>query len=148
MLEYIDNIIVPYASKKKQELGLPDNHHGLIIYDEFRGQITLDVVSKLRQHHFDIVLVPPNCTDRLQPLDVSVNKPAKDFLKEKFREWYATQILQQLEQGTEPDELQPVNMPLTTMKPLCAQWIVAMFDYFKAHPEIIVNGFKGAGIAR
>ena len=147
MLEYIDKIIVPYASRKKKELGLPDDHHALMIYDEFRGQITVDVVAKLQQHHFEIVLVPPNCTDRLQPLDVSVNKPAKDFLKSKFREWYASQILQQLEKGTEPDKLQPVDMQLSTMKPLCAQWVVAMFDYFKSHPDIILNGFKGAGIA-
>ena len=79
MLEYIDKVIVPYASRKNKELGLPDDHHALMIYDEFRGQITVDVFAKLRQHHFEIVLVPPNCTDRLQPLDVSVNKPAKDF---------------------------------------------------------------------
>ena len=54
MLEYIDNIIVPYESRKKQELGLPDNHHGLIIYDEFQGQMLLQ-----NEHHFDIILVPP-----------------------------------------------------------------------------------------
>ena len=147
MLEYIDKIIVPYVEDKKKELGLPEDHHALVIYDEFRGQITEDVMAELRQHHFDVVLVPPNCTDCLQPLDVSVNKAAKDFLKSKFREWYATQILQQLEKGASVDELQPVDMQLSTMKSLCAQWIVAMFDYFKSHPDIIINGFKGAGIA-
>ena len=28
-----------------------------------------------------------NCADRHQPLDLSVNKPAKDFLRGKFEEW-------------------------------------------------------------
>ena len=146
-MEYIDKIIVPYALRMKKELGLPDNHHALMTYDEFRGQITADVVAKLRQHHFDIVLVPPNCTDCLQPLDVSVNKPAKDFLKSKFWEWYASQLLQQLEKGTEPDKLKPIDMQLKVMKPLCAKWFVAIFDYFKSNSDIILNGFKGAGIA-
>ena len=110
-----------------------------MIYDEFRGQITVDVIANLRQHHFEIVLLPPNCTDCLQPLDVSVNKPAKDFLKSKFQEWYALQIVQQLEKGTAPDKLQPVDMPLSTMKPLCAQWVVAMYDYYTSrhHPQWI-----------
>ena len=31
-------------------------------------------------------------TDLLQPLDVSVNKPAKSFLNRKFKEWYAEEI--------------------------------------------------------
>ena len=59
-------------------MGLPDNQSSLVIFDEFKGQI--------------YVMVPPNCTDQLQPLDVSVNKPAKDFLWTKFRDWYAKKI--------------------------------------------------------
>ncbi len=42
-----------------------------------------------------IVVVPANCTDRLQPLDVSLNKSAKEFLR-KFHEWYADQVRLQL----------------------------------------------------
>ena len=42
--------------------------------------------------------MPANTTDCLQPLDISVNKPAKTFLKGKFEEWYATEIAKQLEQ--------------------------------------------------
>ena len=32
------------------------------------------------------------------------------------------------------------------MKPLSARWFVKLSDYLKAHPDIIKNGFKGAGI--
>ena len=28
-----------------------------------------------------MILLPSNCTDRLQPMDLSVNKSAKDFLQ-------------------------------------------------------------------
>ena len=44
-----------------------------------------------------VVLVPSNCTDKLQPLDVSVNEPAKDQLKQSFHKWYADQVKQQFE---------------------------------------------------
>ena len=30
------------------------------------------------------VQLPPNCIDKLQPLDLSVNKPVKDGMKAKF----------------------------------------------------------------
>ena len=48
-------------------------------FDNFKGQLTDDVLQLLERYHIDIVFVRPNCTDCLQPLDLSVNKPAKDF---------------------------------------------------------------------
>ena len=41
----------------------------------------------------DTVFVPANCSGELQPLDLSVNKPVKDFLRAKFQDWYANEIL-------------------------------------------------------
>jgi len=49
------------------------------------------------------VTVPNNCTDRLQPLDLSVNKPAKDFVKTKFQNWYGDEIRKQLDLGVKED---------------------------------------------
>jgi len=42
-------------------------------------------VKKLEDNNILYVTMPNNCTDRLQPLDLSVNKPAKDFLQSKFQ---------------------------------------------------------------
>ena len=63
------------------------------------------------------VQVPSNCTDKCQPLDFSVNKPAKDYMKAKFQEWYGNIILQQLETGVQ----EIVDNRLSIMKPLTAQ---------------------------
>jgi len=43
--------------------------------------------------------MPPaaNTTDLLQPMDLSVNKPAKDFLKRHFEDWYSQQVTKQFE---------------------------------------------------
>ena len=72
------------------------------------------------------VLVPPNCTDRLQPLDVSINKPVKDLLRKKFTDWYAEKIM--------TVALQPVDMKLGIMKPIGAKWIIKAFNYIQSHP--------------
>ena len=66
-----------------------------------------------------MTLIPPNCTDRLQPLDLSVNKAAKDFLRDQFREWYAKQVCMQLQEG----EIKTVDLRLSLLKPLGAGWI-------------------------
>ena len=50
------------------------------------------MLNLLEANHVDTVFILANYTDHLQPLDLSINKPAKDFLRGKFEERYAAQI--------------------------------------------------------
>lgn len=34
-----------------------------------------DIIALLESHNITVVQVPANCNDKLQPLDVSLNKP-------------------------------------------------------------------------
>ena len=86
--------------------------------------------------------MPVNTTDKLQPLDLSVNKPAKDFMKQKFQYWYGRMICKQLEDGIEEE----VNLRLSVMKPMVANWCIDLFQYLVNKPDFIINGFKAAGI--
>ena len=58
------------------------------IYDTFLGQCTEAILHKLDANNVHVVIVPANCTGRLQPLDISVNKAAKEFVSKKFNSWY------------------------------------------------------------
>ena len=73
MIDYIKLMIVPYMDDARERLGLSPTHTRLVILDEFKGQTTPKVLSLLQEFHLMYVIVPPNCTDRLQPLDASVN---------------------------------------------------------------------------
>ncbi len=77
---YVEKIMLPYVTKTRAALKLEPVHPALVLFDVFKGQCTEKLFKKLEENHISVVLVPPNCTDRLQPLDVSVNKPAKTFL--------------------------------------------------------------------
>ena len=92
-----------------------------------------------------IVHIPGKCTDRLQPLDLSVNKPAKDFLRQKFSSWYATQVQQQPSVGKSAMEGQ-VDMKLSVLKEVIAAWLAGLYDYLCSQPDIIKNGFMKAEI--
>ena len=85
MIAYVNNVIVPYVFKKRKELCLNPKYPALVIFDYFKGQCMPSIFKILEDNNIFYVLVPPNCTDRLQPLDLSVNKPAKDFMKRKFQ---------------------------------------------------------------
>jgi len=67
------------------------------MFDNFKAQCTPSFLSLLDKNNISIVMIPPDCTDRLQPLDLCVNKAAKDFLLGQFREWYAKQVCCQID---------------------------------------------------
>ena len=88
----MEKILLPYIELKKKDLKLAFDHPALVIFDKFSAQCTDAVLQLLHEHNFRLVIVPANCTHRLQPLDVSVNKAAKDFLHKEFQDWYAHQL--------------------------------------------------------
>ena len=144
-IQYIQNIIIPYVNKTRETY--EDDTPALIIMDNFKGQITSTVSNLLEENNIHVCLLPANTTDRLQPIDLTVNKPTKDFLKRCFGDWYAEQIQRQLEENDiESTALQPINLGLPMMKELGAKWMVEMAQYFADNPQIIVNGFIKAGI--
>ena len=140
MIEYVTKIIIPYIECKRRELKLSDDYPALAIFDVFRGQQTDQISSLLEENNIYVVNIPPNCTDRLQPMDLSVNKSAKDFMRAKFSEWYALAVQKQLDSGAE--EVTPVDLRLSIMKPLGARWLLSLYDYLKNNRSIIKNGFK------
>ena len=146
MIDYIKEIIVPFVKGKREFLSI--DKPALVIMDNFTGQITQSITEILEKYNIHVCLLPPNTTDRLQPMDLSVNKPAKDFLKRKFEDWYSTQIQKQLQGHVDIEalQIQPVDMSMPVMKELGARWLVEMYEYIVENPLMIVNGFIKSGI--
>ncbi len=65
--------------------------------------MTGKVYEALEKHSIHSVLVPAGCTDKLQPMDVSVNRAAKAFLQREFQDWYANQVMLNM-RTTDPSE--------------------------------------------
>ena len=119
---------------------MASSYPALVIFDNFKAQCTTEILQILDDHHIYVVtLLPPNCTDRFQPMDLRVNKPAKVFLHKEFTSWYSKQVCSQFQGKSEKS---PIDTRASVVKPLGAEWMKALFDYFKGKPEIITNGFK------
>jgi len=67
-------------------------------------------------------------------------KTAKEFLRKKFQNRYASQVNSQLAAGSSND------MALSIVKPLGARWLCDLYDYILARPKIIINSFRLAGL--
>ena len=61
-------------------------------------------------------------------------------MRESFHSWYANEVLKQ--QG----EYKLINLKLSTLKPLGAQWFVHAFKHVSQNNQIIKNGFDEVGI--
>ena len=121
-LQFIDHIIVPYVKKVRETVG--DNAAALAIMDNFKGQVTKSVTKLMKQNNIHVCLLPPNTTDLLQPMDISVNKPAKEYLKRQFEQWYSRKVMEQLEgrdlDDLEAAELQHINLGIPILKEIGA----------------------------
>ena len=144
-IRFVKNIILPYISVTLKDLGLSEEHMALVIFDTFKGHKGDEMESLLLENNILSVIVPSNCTDLLQPLDLSVNKPLKDHLRRSFQSWYSEQVSKQLEEGKEPDDVK-VDMRLSIMKPLGAKWITSAYDYLRSESGMVHGGFIEAGI--
>ena len=116
--------------------------------DNFTGQITAFINALMEANDIHTCLLPPNTTDQLQPLDISVNKPAKDFLRHKFEEWYTNEIIKQLDgEDMETSVLEPIDLSSAVLKEQSGRWLVEVTEYIADNPQIVVNGFHKTGIA-
>ena len=147
-MKLIEEVILPYIVKKRAELKLPRSQKALIVWDVFRGQVTSSVMDKLRSLDCEFVPVPANMTHFFQPLDLTVNRAAKNYMRKQFIMFYGDAVKQQLDGGKSVEDVE-VDFHLTTIKPLHAQWLVNMYNLFTTTQGacIITKGWKKAGVA-
>ena len=54
----------------------------MVLFDAFKGQTMDSTYQLLEQNN-----ISANCTNKLQPMNLSVNKSLKEFLKKRFGDW-------------------------------------------------------------
>ena len=58
----------------------------ILLRDCFSVHLMEEIVARLESLNEHQVLIPPGMTGELQPLDVGVNKPFKDYVREEYRQ--------------------------------------------------------------
>ena len=104
-----------------------------------------EVIKLCRKSNCALIIVPHNLTNKFQPLDITINKPAKSFIKDKYNMWYTKQVAKQLNEGKAPADVE-VSLNLSEIKPLHAKWIYEMYEYLRGRSDLVFNGFESAWI--
>lgn len=147
-LKLVNEIINPYIIQTREKLKLPPTQKALIIWDVFKGQMTDRVKNELGSLNIDLVPVPANMTHFFQPLDLTVNRAAKNLMKKEFIAYYSRCVQEGLDTGKQLENIE-VDLRLSVIKPLHAQWLVSMFNFFTTTQgrDIIYKGWKRAGVS-
>ena len=82
----------------------------------------------------------------LQPLDVSVNEVFKREMKKQFGDWYAEQLMVDMNSGKNVDDYR-VDMHTSVVKSIPFQWLMKTCNWLQEQYETIQRGFTEAGIA-
>ena len=59
----------------------------LLVLDKAPSHVNKKVIQFLNDNNIKRIFIPGGLTSKLQPLDVVVNKPFKDYLKEKYNQY-------------------------------------------------------------
>ena len=131
VLGHIHSVLVPYIVDTCSELKLPQSSPALSIFDHFSGQLAERVKNVLESNNILLIDMPSNCTDRLQPMDIIINKSIKASLKASLSSWYADQV--QKQQG----DHQLIDMRLSVLKPFGARWFIKAFQHVADNPDMV-----------
>ena len=105
-LSFFNKIVFPHFKNVRKAKGYPDEQMSLIIMDTFKGQDNDEVAKLCRKNNCALIIVPHNLTNKFQPLNITVNKPAKSFIKNKYNMWYTEQVAKQLNKGKAPADIE------------------------------------------
>lgn len=80
-----EDIIITWLQKVWQR---NQQNRRLLVWDAYRPHITPKVKKFLGVNmNTDMAVIPGGCTSKLQPMDVSLNKPFKDQFRQLYDEW-------------------------------------------------------------
>ncbi|KAL7578505.1 hypothetical protein ACA910_011568 [Epithemia clementina (nom. ined.)] len=103
----------------------------MLLVDHFSGHMTSKVRDEIQQCGTILEFVPPSYTSKLQVMDVSVNKPFKDRVRDQYDMWYVCE-----------QEREGVALPRPDRKSVSC-WIHEAWQDITV--SIVTNGWRQCG---
>ena len=79
---WIQKVLYQYTAKQ----------YSLLVWDTFTGHMTEDVAEELQSKNISVAVIPGGCTSKIQPLDVSLNKPFKSNCRSQWVEYMQQEV--------------------------------------------------------
>ena len=87
--------------------------------DTFKGQDNDSLRELCSENYCEVGIVPHKLTNKFQPRDISLNKAAKAYIQNMYKEWFSNEVATQLNRGVDSTEVK-ITSKLSDLKPLHA----------------------------
>ncbi|GJF00494.1 DDE superfamily endonuclease domain-containing protein [Phanerochaete sordida] len=128
MCSYMTNILVPYFSRMKAELGLPSDQECILLFDVWSGHRSRRFLDWMEKTYPWIIIsfVPGGCTGIWQPCDVGIQRLLKLAIRREQHEHVVTEVRTQLRAGATPEEIR-INTDLPVLRNRSVMWLVSAY---------------------
>ena len=120
MLDFIERVWKPFTDTKRDEDG--NRLMTMLILDEAKAHMTSEVRRTLAELNTFVAVIPGGYTSKLQPMDVGLNKPLKDYVR-----YEVEAFMMENPPGTKPN------------RKFVTDWISKAWAKLKEHPSIVLN---------
>jgi DDE superfamily endonuclease len=86
MLEWVECVLKPYIADK------PPDANPILFLDSYRCHMMESVVSAITELGVEVGHIPGGCTCLCQPVDVGINKPMKNRIRQHWEAWMVQEI--------------------------------------------------------
>jgi hypothetical protein len=87
MIEYYEKIILPFVDRKRRDAGNA-NGHFLLLVDVYPSHLVVAFRQWCKKNRILLHYIYPGLTGELQPMDIAVQGPFKDFVTAFMEEYY------------------------------------------------------------
>ena len=131
-----EEILCDWFQKVWLNLNIASNIKPVLIFDKCKVHISGQVKDFLKERDLLYEVLPAGTTGYLQPLDVSINKPIKDAMKEKFNKWFQ-------EEGIKATNRTPSGYLRAPSYECIIKWTLEACNSIKS--DVISHSFKTTG---
>ena len=82
-----EDLVKDWLNTVWSKVGGLSHRKSMLVWDSFRAHLSNPVRRTLQSLNTECAVIPGGMTGILQPLDVSINKPFKDHLRNKWQQW-------------------------------------------------------------
>lgn len=127
--DWIDRILLNLKVSEEYTLAL--------VVDQCKVHLKESIKKYLKQNNINYFFIPSGCTGLLQPLDVCINKPFKDAIRNQFSEWFKVYGSTQ-ENKTNNGYLRPPSFENVS------KWVLTAWNNIEN--ELVKKSFQYCGI--
>lgn len=142
MQRWVSAVLLIHTNRMIEAHQLDADAHVILVLDAWAVHKSEEFRSWISKEHprIHLVFVPANCTSKLQVADVALQRPFKHGITQRFNEWAARTVAEQIRE--EKTAGLAALLTMSELKPLVLQWCSESWQDLRERRQVILDGWS------